>query len=140
MASTAAATPALPEQTAFAEDGRKVVVSIPTDDGHAAALPHALAPAKQSRKPKAAKEPKVKKVSGLDAAALVLAENGQPMKAVDMLAEIQKRGLWASKGRTPEATLYAAIIREIAAKGSEARFRKHDRGLFIAAAAAGKAA
>ena len=34
-----------------------------------------------------------------------------------MLAEIQKRGLWASKGATPEATLYAAIIREIAAKG-----------------------
>ena len=31
---------------------------------------------------------------------------------------------------TPEATLYAAIIREIAAKGKAARFRKVERGLF----------
>ena len=78
----------------------------------------------------------MKKVSGLDAAALVLAESGKPMKAIEMLAEIQKRSLWASKGATPEATLYAAIIREIAAKGTESRFRKHDRGLFVAGKAA----
>ena len=42
-------------------------------------------------------------------------------------------GLWRSPGvKTPEATLYAAIIREISAKGTEPRFAKHDRGLFVA--------
>ena len=35
-------------------------------------------------------------------------------------------------GKTPEATLYAAIIREIAAKGTAARFKKHERGVFVA--------
>lgn len=94
-------------------------------------------PAAAGGKPaKAPKPAKVKKVSGLDAAAMVLAESGSPMKAVDMLAAITKRGLWTSKGKTPEATLYAAIIREIAAKGSASRFRKHDRGLFVAGQAA----
>lgn len=84
--------------------------------------------------------PKAKRLSGLDAAALVLADAGVPMKAVDMLAEIQKRGLWTSRGRTPEATLYAAIIREIAARGDASRFRRHDRGLFVASASAAKSA
>ena len=34
---------------------------------------------------------------------------------------------------TPEATLYAAMLREIKAKGAEARFVKSERGLFSAA-------
>ncbi|MBY0312671.1 MAG: winged helix-turn-helix domain-containing protein [Phycisphaerales bacterium] len=43
------------------------------------------------------------------------------------------KGLWKSPGgKTPEATLYAAIIREIAAKGKDARFRKTERGVFVA--------
>jgi hypothetical protein len=111
--------------SAYADDGALQTVSIPAGEPEAK-------PAPRGRKPKQPKPEKVKKVSGLDAAALVLAESATPMKAVDMLAEIQKRGLWASKGRTPEATLYAAIIREIAAKGKDSRFKKHDRGLFIA--------
>lgn len=76
---------------------------------------------------------KPKRVSALDAAAAVLAESATPMRAVDLIAEMQNRGLWRSPGgRTPEATLYAAIIREIAAKGESARFKKHARGLFTA--------
>jgi hypothetical protein len=55
------------------------------------------------------------------------------MRAVDLVAQMEAKGLWKSPGgKTPEATLYAAIIREIAAKGKEARFAKHDRGLFVA--------
>jgi hypothetical protein len=55
------------------------------------------------------------------------------MRAVDLVAEMEAKGLWKPpEGKTPEATLYAAIIREIAAKGKEARFKKHDRGLFVA--------
>ncbi|MBL9147340.1 MAG: restriction endonuclease, partial [Phycisphaerae bacterium] len=37
---------------------------------------------------------------------------------------------WKTSGKTPHATLYAAMIREIAAKGKDARFKKSDRGLF----------
>ena len=33
-------------------------------------------------------------------------------------------------GKTPHATLYAAMLREIANKGAKARFKKVDRGLF----------
>ncbi|MBS0198269.1 MAG: hypothetical protein JSR77_16070, partial [Planctomycetes bacterium] len=49
------------------------------------------------------------------------------------IAAMQAKHLWSSpEGKTPEATLYAAIIREIAAKGNAARFKKHDRGVFVA--------
>ena len=89
--------------------------------------------AKTKPAPKAPKAPKPKRVSCLDAAAIVLADSDKPMRAVEMIAEIQKRKLWSSpEGKTPEATLYAAVIREIAAKGKAARFRKVERGLFEA--------
>jgi hypothetical protein len=39
--------------------------------------------------------------------------------------------LWTSPGgKTPQATLYSAIIREIAVKAKESRFKKTDRGQF----------
>jgi hypothetical protein len=43
-----------------------------------------------------------------------------------------EKGYWKSGGRTPHATIYSAIIREIAAKGKGARFRKVGRGQFAA--------
>lgn len=36
-------------------------------------------------------------------------------------------------GKTPDRKLYAAIAREIAAKGAESRFRKFERGKFARA-------
>jgi hypothetical protein len=85
-------------------------------------------------KPKPTKEPKQRtRMSVLDAAAKVLGTRGKPMRAKEMIEEITAKGLWSSpKGKTPEATLYAAIIREISAKGDKARFRKAERGLFAA--------
>jgi hypothetical protein len=83
---------------------------------------------------KAKKEPKPKKLSGLDAAAMILAAEKRPMNMKEVFAETQSRKLWTTKGATPEATLYAAVIREIAAKGKDSRFKKHDRGLFTATA------
>ena len=84
----------------------------------------------------AAKPPKPgkpKRLSALDAAAQVLAASEVPMRAVEMIAKMEAKGLWKSPGgKTPEATLYAAIIREIAAKGKQSRFRKHERGVFVA--------
>jgi hypothetical protein len=88
---------------------------------------------KTPKVPKPAKEPKAKRVSALDAAAQVLAASEVPMRAKEMIAAMEAKGLWTSPGgKTPEATLYAAIIREIAAKGTAARFKKHERGIFVA--------
>ncbi|MBX3384651.1 MAG: winged helix-turn-helix domain-containing protein [Phycisphaeraceae bacterium] len=88
---------------------------------------------KTPKAPKPAKEPKPKRVSALDAAAQVLAASEVPMRAKEMIAAMEAKGLWTSPGgKTPEATLYAAIIREIAAKGIAARFKKHERGVFVA--------
>ena len=92
---------------------------------------------KAEKPPKAAKPAKPKRVSALDAAAQVIAASKEPMRATDMIAQMEAKGLWKSPGgKTPEATLYAAIIREIAAKKKDARFVKHDRGLFVAGAKA----
>ncbi|MCX7425139.1 MAG: winged helix-turn-helix domain-containing protein [Planctomycetia bacterium] len=78
-------------------------------------------------------EPKPKRVSGLDAAAKVLEEAGQPMTAGEMVEAAEAKGYWKSPGgKTPHATLYSAIIREIATKGAEARFKKTERGKFAA--------
>ena len=77
--------------------------------------------------PAAAATPK--KVSGLDAAAKVLREAGRPMNFKDITEAALAAG-WRTSGKTPAATLYAAAIREIAAKGKDARFRKVERGLF----------
>ncbi len=79
------------------------------------------------------KPPKEKRQSLLDAATLVLIKAGQPMTAGDIYKAITDAGTWSSPaGKTPSATLYAGMIREIAKKGKEARFRKTDRGLFAA--------
>ena len=72
-----------------------------------------------------------RKPSGLDLAAKVLADAGEPLKA-KQIAERAIAAGWQTNGKTPEATLYAAMTREIAKKGDAARFRKADRGLFEA--------
>ncbi len=92
------------------------------------------AAAEKTDKPKrtrAKKEPKEKRMSGLDAAAKVLEESGQPMTCKEMVEASEAKGYWKSPGgKTPHATLYSAIAREIKAKGDEARFSKADRGKF----------
>ncbi len=87
-----------------------------------------------TRKPKSKKpggKRKPKRVSALDAAAQVLAKAERPMRAQELIAAMAEQNLWKSPGgKTPHATLYAAMLREITAKGKEARFTKVDRGLF----------
>jgi hypothetical protein len=92
------------------------------------ATPKADKPAK-----KAKAEAKEKKLSAIDAAAQVLAASKEPMNAKEMIEQMASKGLWTSPGgKTPWATLYSAIIREIATKGKESRFVKKDRGQFAA--------
>ena len=86
-------------------------------------------PAKESKAAKAAEQPK--KLSALDAAARVLGESGQPMNCQEMIETMASRGYWSSPGgKTPEATLYSGILRELKVKGADARFRKTERGKF----------
>lgn len=85
-------------------------------------------------------EPKVRKPrnatrpSLINAAAEVLADADEPMSAKAMVEQAIQRGLWTpGSGKTPEASLYAAIIREIGHKGDQARFSKVERGRFTMA-------
>jgi hypothetical protein len=88
----------------------------------------------KATKSAAAKEPESKKVGALDAAAQILAASKEPLNCKAMIEAMAKKGLWTSPGgKTPHATLYSAIIREIALKGKESRFVKKDRGQFAAA-------
>jgi len=83
-------------------------------------------------------------VSALDAAARVLAEAGQPLSPKEMIGTMAAKGYWTSPGgKTPDATLASAILREIAVKGAQSRFVKTGPGRFAvrpATPAAGPAA
>ena len=92
------------------------------------------AEAKPAKKAKATSETKEKKMSAIDAAAKLLASSGEPMNCKALIEAMAKKGLWTSPGgKTPHATLYSALTREIATKGKEARFKKTERGHFAAA-------
>jgi hypothetical protein len=110
----------------------------------APATPSAAAPpAEAQASPATATEPPApagdKKLSALDAAARVLAEAGTPLTCKEMIEAMAARGYWTSPGgKTPQATLYSAILREIAVKGDAARFAKTERGKFGLRTAAGR--
>ncbi|MFO7957996.1 MAG: winged helix-turn-helix domain-containing protein [Candidatus Brocadiia bacterium] len=72
-------------------------------------------------------------MSGLDAAAKVLEEAHEPLRCKEVAKRALEAGYWASDGKTPHATIYSAILREIQNKGDESRFEKVGRGLFALA-------
>ena len=75
-----------------------------------------------------------KKISQIEAAIIVLGKSRDAMNCKAMVEAMQVEGLWSTpNGATPEATLYASILREINAKGKDARFRKTERGHFTLA-------
>ena len=98
--------------------------------------PKKTKPAKTA-KPKEAKADKAKKarkMSALDAAAQVLARRDKPMTTGALIEAMAAQHLWTSPGgKTPAATLNAAMIREITVKGRASRFKKAGRGLFAVA-------
>jgi hypothetical protein len=88
-----------------------------------------------SKAPAKAKAPKKTKADGklsaLDAAAKVLGEAKEPMNTKQMVEQMAAKGYWTSPGgKTPHATLYSAILREIQVKGADSRFKKSERGMF----------
>ena len=99
------------------------------------AAPAAKAETKKAApKKKAAKKAVEKKPSAIDMAAKVLADTKEPMTTKQMVDTMAEKGLWTSPGgKTPDRTLYSAILREIATKGKESRFKKTERGKFALA-------
>jgi hypothetical protein len=63
----------------------------------------------------------------------VLSEQAKPMNCQELIEEARRKGYWTSpNGATPQATLYAAMMREVKTKGKDARFVKTERGKFAA--------
>src|SRR5262249_9050652 len=134
------------QPTAAAETTPDAPVAEPVDLGVAtpsAVVPveattepvQAPAPAKpkRQRKPKAKAETVAteKKLSALDAAAKVLSEAGTAMTCKEMIGAMASKGYWSSPGgKTPDATLYSALLREMDTKGEQARFVKAAPGRF----------
>jgi hypothetical protein len=88
--------------------------------------------AKPAKTTKAAKSDK--RLSAIDAAARVLASSAEPLNCKEMTDAMAAKGLWSTPGgKTPHATLYSAILREISTKGKESRFTKAERGKFTVA-------
>jgi hypothetical protein len=74
------------------------------------------------------------KLSALAAAARVLSERKQAMTCSELIAAMAVQGYWTSPaGKTPQATLHAALTREIKLKKDQSRFRKTERGKFALA-------
>jgi hypothetical protein len=115
-----APAPEPPIPAADATDGPPAPASEPTQTA-----------GKPKRQRKAPAEPRDKKLSALDAAARVLAETGAPMGCKELIGAMAGKGYWMSPGgKTPDATLFSAIAREIATKGDLARFTKAGPGRF----------
>src|SRR5437660_1978195 len=82
---------------------------------------------------KKGKQPEAKdgQLSCLNAAAKVRAEKGEPMTCKEMIEAMAAKGYWTTPaGKTPHATLYSSIAREIRDKGKDSRFKKSERGKF----------
>lgn len=90
---------------------------------------------KEAKRAKMPKEAKTKKPSLIDVAAVILAEAPEGgLQAKAIYDAVLAKGLWSSPaGKTPWATLAAALVTEIAKKGADSRFKKVSPGHFALA-------
>ena len=71
-----------------------------------------------------------KRLSCVTAALKLLGESSEPMNAQELITAMEAKGYWSSPGgKTPHATLYSAILRDLA-KGDDSKFVKTERGRF----------
>ena len=85
-------------------------------------------PTKAAVKP--AEKPE-KKLSLVKAAVAVLSEDNAALTVKQIIAAAKEKGLWSpGAGKTPEQTLYSAILREMKTKGEASRFVKDAPGHF----------
>ncbi len=88
---------------------------------------------KKGKKLKVKADLKPKKLSMMAAALQVLQQRKVPMTCPDLIDVLATEDLWTSPGgKTPAATLYAAISRSIKDLGKASPFRKTERGKFEA--------
>jgi hypothetical protein len=129
--------PAAAKKPAPAKKPKPAATAMPVDERtEALATTPVPAEPKKKGKKKPAPEAKPRKLSALDAAVKVLTEAGQAMTCQEMIDTMAAKGYWTSPGgKTPSATLYAAILREVANKGDQARFTKTERGKFASTGA-----
>jgi len=109
---------------AAAEGVAKTVAAVETGD----LTKGVEVPTAATKKPaaKVAKAPG--KMSGLDAAARVLAESAEPLNAKQIVEAMAAKGYWSSNAATPHATIYAGMLIEARKKGGDSRFAKVGRG------------
>ena len=90
---------------------------------------HKQAKPKKTTAPKKAGGPK--KMSQVAAAEKVLQEAGNPMDTQAMVDQMVAKGYWKSpKGKTPAATLYSTLLRDLKQQPKDRRFKKTGRGKF----------
>lgn len=95
--------------------------------------PRVVTPQKVAAATEASARPRM---SALDAAAEVLGrlpskEANIGLSAKDLIERMEKASLWKSQGgKTPSATLYSALIREIKQRKAESRFKRIAPGKF----------
>jgi restriction system protein len=69
-------------------------------------------------------------MNSLDAAEQVLVESGVPVHYRDITKRILERGLWTTKGKTPEATVAANLSVDIQRHGDQSRFQRTGKGIY----------
>ncbi len=113
-----------------AAERKEVQAKARTKQPKEVAPPAELKPAKKTTKTKAA--PGDKQMSLIDAAIEVLRKAKEPMNCKEMVQAVFEAKLWTpGTGKTPHATLYSAILRDM--KSDTPRFEKVDRGQFTLA-------
>ncbi len=118
---------------------RKARIEVPATKHRKPARTTPAPASKSTREPKPVgrvRDTPDKRLSALDAAAQVLAGlsgkvAADGLSAADLIERMATAKLWTSPGgKTPSATLSAAMAREIATKAAASRFRKVGPGRF----------
>jgi hypothetical protein len=116
------------KKTSSQRTPQKTAKAAPTGK-RASAPPAAAGDSAQAAPPTPARS--TARLSALDAAARVLSASRQAMTCPELIAAMAAQGYWTSPaGKTPQATLHAALTREIKIKKDQSRFRKTERGKF----------
>ena len=66
----------------------------------------------------------------LDAVETVLKEASTPLHYEAITKQILEKGLWTAQGKTPEATVNAALAVDIKTNRKDSRFQRTDKGMF----------
>lgn len=71
-----------------------------------------------------------REIAGKASRHVIVFKAGEPLNCKEIVERAFEKGYWRSEGKTPAATMYSAILREIQKKGDDARFRKVAPGRF----------